>query len=227
MSADASTATASRRFTREDWIASARKTLVERGIDEVKVDRLARQMRVTRGSFYWHFEHRKDLLDALLTDWEARNYFELAQIRARWARSVPDLTEVVAIWLGEDPNFPSFDVAIRSWARRAPEVAQSVERVDKAWIGLLQELFEMSGYDSDESLVRARVTYFHQIGYYALGMREELSERLRLVPLYYAVLTGRALTPELTETLQRQIPTREKPTRKPRATKSKPVDPDS
>jgi AcrR family transcriptional regulator len=222
MSAAPSTTRTTRRLTREDWIASARKTLVDRGIDEVKVDRLARQMRVTRGSFYWHFQHRKDLLDALLTDWEARNYFELAQIRARWARSVPDLTEVVAIWLGEDPNFPSFDVAIRSWARRAPEVAQSVERVDKAWIGLLQELFEMSGYNPDESLIRARVTYFHQIGYYALGMREELSERLRLVPLYYEVLTGRAPTPEFTRILQSQIPTREKPARKPRVAKPKP-----
>lgn len=190
-----------RRLTREDWIASARKTLVDRGVDDVKVDRLAKQMRVTRGSFYWHFQHRKDLLDALLTDWEARNYFEIAQIRARWAKTAPDLTEVVASWLDADPAFPSFDVAVRAWARKSTDVAEAVERADAAWIGLLQELFQKSGYDSDESLVRARITHFHQIGYYALGFREPHAERLRLVPLYYRVLTGREPTANLLKTL--------------------------
>ncbi|MEA3538436.1 MAG: TetR/AcrR family transcriptional regulator [Pseudomonadota bacterium] len=190
-----------RRLTREDWIASARKTLVGRGVDDVKVDRLAKQMRVTRGSFYWHFQHRKDLLDALLTDWEARNYFEIAQIRARWAKTAPDLTEVVASWLEADPAFPSFDVAVRAWARKSNDVAEAVERADAAWIALLQELFEKSGYDSDESLVRARITHFHQIGYYALGFRESHPERLRLVPLYYRVLTGREPTKNLLKTL--------------------------
>lgn len=194
-------ARAPRRLTREDWIASARKTLVERGVDDVKVDRLAKQMRVTRGSFYWHFQHRRDLLDALLTDWEARNYFEIAQIRARWAKNAPDLTEVVASWLEADPAFPSFDVAVRAWARKSNEVAEAVERADAAWIALLQELFEKSGYDSDESLVRARITHFHQIGYYALGFREPHAERLRLVPLYYRVLTGREPTAKLIKVL--------------------------
>ncbi|WP_339707808.1 TetR/AcrR family transcriptional regulator [uncultured Sphingosinicella sp.] len=194
-----------RRLTREDWIASARKTLVERGVDDVKVDRLAKQMRVTRGSFYWHFKHRRDLMEALLTDWEARNYFEIAQIRARWAKTAPDLTEVVASWLEADPAFPSFDVAVRAWARKSTDVAEAVERADTAWIALLQELFEKSGYDSDESLVRARITHFHQIGYYALGFREPQAERLRLVPLYYRVLTGREATANLLKKLDELV----------------------
>jgi AcrR family transcriptional regulator len=206
-----------RRLTREDWIASARKTLVDRGVDDVKVDRLAKQMRVTRGSFYWHFQHRKDLLDALLTDWEARNYFEIAQIRARWAKTAPDLTEVVASWLEADPTFPSFDVAVRAWARKSTDVAEAVERADTAWIALLQELFEKSGYDSDESLVRARITHFHQIGYYALGFREAHAERLRLVPLYYRVLTGHEPSANLLKTLAELVkekPTARRPSRK-------------
>jgi AcrR family transcriptional regulator len=212
----------SRRLTREDWIASARTVLVERGIDEVKVDRLAREMRVTRGSFYWHFQQREDLLDALLTDWEARNYFEIAQVRARWARSQPDMVEVIAVWLGEDPSVLSFDIAVRAWARRAADVAGSVGRVDKAWISLLQELFAHSGLGHDESLVRARVNYFHQIGYWALNLEEEPAERLRLVPTYYKVLTGRDPPAALTKVLSQQPSVvREKPA-KSSAPKAKP-----
>jgi AcrR family transcriptional regulator len=57
MTENTAPAPAARRFSREDWIASARKVLVESGVDDVKIDRLARKMKVTRGSFYWHFQH--------------------------------------------------------------------------------------------------------------------------------------------------------------------------
>jgi hypothetical protein len=66
-----------------------------------------------------------------------------------------------------------------------------MHRVDNEWINLLQLLFEPEGYDPAERLVRARIVYFHQVGYHALALREPYSERLRLVPYYYKVLTGR------------------------------------
>jgi AcrR family transcriptional regulator len=181
----------SKRFTREIWIANARKQLVEEGIGDVKVDRLAQKMKVTRGSFYWHFVNREDLLDALLNDWETRNYFEIAQVKARWARTEPDLSEVVSIWIGEDPAFPAFDMAIRAWARKSEPVAASVKRIDDQWISLLQDLFVKGGYDETESFVRARISYFHQIGYYALGLQEDIGDRVKLAPYYYRALTGK------------------------------------
>jgi AcrR family transcriptional regulator len=211
-----------RRLGREDWIAAARKILVDRGIDDVKVDRLARQMRVTRGSFYWHFQDRRELLDALLTDWEARNYFEIAQVRARSARATDGMVEVFGIWLGEDASVLLFDIAVRSWARRSAEVAASVARVDKAWIELIQEFLERDGYSGDEALVRARVTYFHQIGYWALNIDDEPLERLRLVPVYYQVLTGREPSAELMRVLKQQATRMKAPkTPKPRAKRAK------
>ena len=190
-----------RQLNREDWLAVARKTLVASGIDDVKVERLAAKMRVTRGSFYWHFENRRDLLDALLNDWEVRNHFEMAQIRTRWSRSEPDLSEIVAIWIGGDPDFPSYDMAIRGWARKSPSVSEAVVRIDEAWVALIAELFRREDYSEDESFVRARVIYFHQVGYHALGIHEDVRERIRLAPLYYKALTGKEPGTKLRRTL--------------------------
>jgi AcrR family transcriptional regulator len=181
----------SRQLSREDWITEARKALVKSGIDDVKVDQLAKTMRVTRGSFYWHFEGRQALLDALLQDWEVRNHGELAQVRDRWSVSDPDLSEIVAIWLAEEPGFPAFDMAVRIWARKSPSVARAVRRIDSAWITLLTDLFRHSGFNETHSLVRARIAYFHQIGYYALAHPDSLKDRLQLAPDYYRSLTGR------------------------------------
>jgi AcrR family transcriptional regulator len=166
--------------------------LVAAGVDDVKVDRLSRQLKVTRGSFYWHFKNRKDLLDALLDGWKQQNLSEIAQVRNRRREAGPDMVEVVRIWLQEDPAYPTFDMAIRFWARKDPAVAALVRRTDDEWIGLLQAIFQANGEGELASLARARITYFHQIGYYALAIEESLEDRLALSPYYHAVLTGTA-----------------------------------
>lgn len=182
---------AQKRLTREDWIAAARKVLVKSGVGGVKIDRLTHDTRATRGSFYWHFKDRDELLKALLHDWEVANYVAIANIRARWARSKVDFTELVEIWIDEGPQSPAFGMAIRTWAHDDPNVEEVMHRVDNEWINVLQLLFAPEGYDDTERLVRARIVYFHQVGYHALALREQYSERLRLVPYYYKVLMGR------------------------------------
>jgi AcrR family transcriptional regulator len=183
-------------LSREDWIAEARKVLVTSGIDDVKVDRLARKLKVTRGSFYWHFRNRKELLDALLSRWESQNVEEMEQIRARTG-SDPNTLEVVRIWLGEDPAYPTFDMAIRFWARKSRPVAALVRDIDDRWISLLQSMFRQRGLSELESFARARIFYFHQIGYYALAIEESLDDRLRLAPYYHLILVGDASPDEL------------------------------
>lgn len=206
----------SRKLTREDWIAVARKVVVKSGIEDVKVDRLAKRMKVTRGSFYWHFEDRQALLDALLDDWRGRNIREIEQITARWATTPLDFVEVIRIWLGEDPIVPQFDAAIRAWARKSPAVARLVHETDDAWVALLRSHFTRMGMGADESLVRARIVYFHQIGYYALAIDEDMTERVRLAPFYNEVLTGQKATPEL-ETMLSSLIERTEPRRRTRS----------
>ena len=52
---------------RKEWLRTARLALLRGGPDEVRVERLARDLRVTKGSFYWHFKDREELLAKL---WE-------------------------------------------------------------------------------------------------------------------------------------------------------------
>jgi len=56
-------------LTPEAWIVAATDVLIDRGIDAVRVDVLAKAMDVTRGSFYWHFKDREALLVAVLNAW--------------------------------------------------------------------------------------------------------------------------------------------------------------
>ena len=61
------------KVTRDDWINLALDVLVSDGVEQVKVLNLAERMGVSRSSFYWYFKSRQELLQALLSVWQATN----------------------------------------------------------------------------------------------------------------------------------------------------------
>jgi AcrR family transcriptional regulator len=178
---------------REAWLIAARSALISEGIGGVEVGKLARKLRATRGGFYWFFSSRKQLLENLLSDWEETNSAAFkAVIRDRGANGTAEFRALCDIWINEEGYDPQWDAAVREWARISPRVAKVVRRVDDARIEIMQRIFLDLGYDETESFVRARTTYFHQVGYYTLGVRESREQRLKLLPLYMRILTGRS-----------------------------------
>lgn len=178
-------------LSRKEWLAAARKQLIRHGIEGLKVDTLAKKIGVTRGSFYWHFTSRSDLLSALLQHWEDTNNAPmLTAIEAAAMRgNKDDFGKVIgALWMDEARYSPDFDSAVRNWAKRDRAVAEAVYRVDDARIEAFRRMFEAYGFEGDRALIRARVTYFHQVGYHALRIRESKAERNRLGPLYDEIL---------------------------------------
>lgn len=181
-------------LTREDWILAARKALIKGGIGAVRIVPLAKSLMMTRGGFYWHFKDRQDLLDALLDDWVRTNTASFASILKGPERSgIEKFRSLVDLWIREEEYDPGWDTAVRNWARLSREVASVVKQVDEDRIGIIRQIFLDLGYCDPQALVRARITYFHQVGYYTLGLEESRERRLELLPIYIESLTGRSL----------------------------------
>lgn len=177
------------RLTREDWVTAAVETLIQEGVTNVRVDRLAKAFKVTRGSFYWHFECRDDLLNAILEHWRTTNTEPMLRAIAQATGQDRNAFDLVAkLWIDEHAYRPAYDSAMRDWARVDPVVAAAVRQIDDSRIAALAAMFRGYGFADDAALVRARVTYFHQVGYYALAIRETTEERLRLLPQYSKIL---------------------------------------
>jgi AcrR family transcriptional regulator len=192
ISAKTSAKAAAPAIGRQGWLDAARTLLIREGIAGVKVDRIARRLKVTRGGFYWFFDSHKQLLDALLADWEERNTEGFkAVLRESGRNGMAEFQALVDLWLNEKNYSPAWDAAVRDWARVSSKVANAVRRTDDIRIDVLRQVFLDMGCEEQEAFVRARICYFHQVGYYALGVRESREERLRLMPLYTRVLTGR------------------------------------
>ncbi len=131
---------------RSDWLRAARLALLHHGPDGVRVEPLARELGVTKGSFYWHFRDRKAILDALLEDWASETALltdAVAAVRAEqpgdavFDRLIEDQKRLsVQSERGETPS----DAAIFAWAAVDPTIAKRVSGIEAERIHLFREL---------------------------------------------------------------------------------------
>jgi AcrR family transcriptional regulator len=63
-------------LTASDWAEAALQLIAEKGLAALTVSVLAERLSVTKGSFYWHFGGRSELLAAALDRWEQRTTTE-------------------------------------------------------------------------------------------------------------------------------------------------------
>src|SRR6266404_1249322 len=59
-------------LTAADWAEAALQLIAEAGLRALTVEALAARLGVTKGSFYWHFKGRSELLAVALNRWEQR-----------------------------------------------------------------------------------------------------------------------------------------------------------
>ena len=153
-------------LTPADWIKAATDVLVDKSIDAVRVDVLAKGLKVTRGSFYWHFQDRDDLLKQLLKSWRDA---ATEQIISRFERSGAD-PEALVRELASLPfrgtaafNSASIELAIRAWARRDDMARQVVDEVDAKRLSYVSQCFVALGFNFQEAGMRAFVLYSYMI----------------------------------------------------------------
>jgi len=178
---------------RAAWIAEAREALIKGGIASVKIGKLATRLDVTRESFYWHFKNLQELHDELLRDWETTTTSAHAALLDPQHDGAKEFLSMVQFHLDKQRFNPAWNSAVRDWARVARPVELAVRRVDEQIVEMIKQMFLDMGYDEVESMVRARITHFHQIGYYNVNPGESERERMQLLPVYVRLLTGRPL----------------------------------
>lgn len=154
-------------LTPEHWIAAATELLVDGGIDLVRVDVIAKQLGVTRGSFYWHFKDRNDLLERVLQAWRDA---ATEQVTARFERSHADPQRLVRDLLTlpfrgrAAQRAARIELAIRDWARRDPMARQAVDEADASRMSYIAQCFSALGFGIAEARARAAILYAYEVG---------------------------------------------------------------
>jgi AcrR family transcriptional regulator len=181
----------SSRSTKEDWLNHAIRALVADGIDQVKIQVIARELNVSRSSFYWFFESLSDLHDQLLEHWLRINTGPIIERAMRPAANIiRGMLNVFECWVDEALFDPKLDMAVRLWARRSETVEAVVHQADSQRVDAIAAMYRRHGYEAGEAFIRARVLYFTQIGHYTLEMDESLELRHSRLSYYLKCFSG-------------------------------------
>lgn len=166
---------------RGDWLKVARIALLRGGVEAVRVEKLARTLHVTKGSFYWHFKNREEILEALLHEWEEErdvisNLVNQENLRPALTHLFSEVgRRVKASELGESPS----DAAIFAWAAVSGDVAVRVNKEEAIRIRLLKQAF---GRDD-----LAEYVYMAYLGF--IARRQRVPSSVKNFPILAGVST--------------------------------------
>lgn len=162
-------------LTPADWEQAALELIAEKGVSALGVEPLARRMGITKGSFYWHFPGRDELLERALKRWESQDSAHLkmalkadqqpAERLAQfvWRTSRQTLTHRIYVALCATPD--------------DPRVGPVLKRVTSRRIKYLSAAFEELGLDPTAARQRANLVYSSYVGYLQLQAQGLVPDR--------------------------------------------------
>lgn len=153
------------RKSQQDWVEGAISALGNGGVDAVRIEPLAAQLGVSKGSFYHHFANRRALLLALLDQWEALGTSAIIdQAEAAADEASGKLEALVRIACTPNELGDSVEASVRSWAGTDPVARESTARVDQRRLDYVVGLLVETGMKRAEARRRAAMFYRVIIG---------------------------------------------------------------
>ena len=172
-----------RRLSRQDWTAAALRAIADQGLPGLAVEPLAKKLGATKGSFYWHFRDREELLNAALERWEHEgtdaviatlNPVDDERTRLRQlleALFAPEPSDAMKPETRETTTqHRALDINITLSADPGqPAVAEAVARVTARRVSYFAEQLGAIGIPAEEAKRRAVLVYAAYVGYFRLA----------------------------------------------------------
>ena len=177
-----------KRVSKSDWLAQALEVLSTEGVQGVRVERLARDLKIAKSGFYWHFRDRRELLRQLLDYWAYEFTGVVIQYQELLNADPESRLDQISSMIRKH-NLTKFDLSIRAWAAHDEMAAETVAQVYQKRLGFLRETFRELGFKGDE--LEMRTLLFVCYHSWEMNMFEGESERklARLQKLRIKLLT--------------------------------------
>lgn len=156
------------RLSQIDWIQAGFRALTVNGPQAVKAEVIARDLKVSKGSFYWHFENMPAFRDAMLAHWVAlATDAVMADVDAQHAdpkEQLRVLTKAMTTDISKPYGGMLVESAIRDWGRFDSAVSKVVGEVEDTRLKYLAGLFRRAGASATISRRYANIIYSALIG---------------------------------------------------------------
>lgn len=164
------------KLTAQNWLDIAESELAKSGISAVRIEPLAKKLKVTKGSFYWHFSSRKELFEKLLLNWRTRSTVAIIE-RLNDIELTPKerLRKLFLIPYKRNTktNGAALELAIRNWSQNDKAVQEILNEVDTHRLTFIAMIFESLGYNKEQAEIRASRFYYTMQGISVVNVYKE------------------------------------------------------
>jgi AcrR family transcriptional regulator len=151
------------RLSQKDWASAALDAIGRGGLAAVAVEPLAVRLGTTKGSFYWHFRNRDELITAAVQLWrQASTTSVIERLEAEGMPAAQRLRELFTRVFAPEAHTGA-DLALLADAAH-PVVAPALEQVTKQRLDYVTMLFRELGLASQPARRRALFAYSAYLG---------------------------------------------------------------
>ena len=182
--------TGKKRISKAEWLEAALRILAEEGVEAVRVQRMARDLGISKSGFYWHFRDRRDLLMQLLDYWAHEYTLVVTEnVELRMLDPKARLFRIAELVMEHDLG--GFDLSFWAWAADDAEVARRVAGVIRTRLDFVGKAFAELGFEGDELEMRTRLFVCYQPWERTTYPRVSKKRLRELMPVRLALLTDR------------------------------------
>ena len=162
-------------LTPEDWEKAALALIADKGVAALAVEPLARRLKITKGSFYWHFPGRDELLAAALKRWEIQDADHLERSLKADAQPLERLSRFV--WRTTRQTLTHRVYMALCAVPGDLRIGPVLQRVTVRRIAYLATAFQELGLAAPEAQRRATLVYSGYVGYLQLQAQGLVPDR--------------------------------------------------
>jgi AcrR family transcriptional regulator len=149
-------------LTAEAWAEAALDVVAAGGLEAIAVEPLARRLKVTKGSFYWHFSNRDELIKAALDLWEQR---ETVDVITGLENEPDPYQRIVNLFKRANSSYMAGRLYLAlAAASDDVRVSEVVQRVSRRRLEYLEKCYRALGMDASEAPLWATFAYATFIG---------------------------------------------------------------
>ncbi len=180
----------SKGVSKAKWLSHALDVLAAEGVQGVRIERLARDLGIAKAGFYWHFRDRNDLLQGILDYWALEftavvtkdtNLHEVAAERRLYGAMIRILEDDLA----------KYDLAIRDWAMRDDNAAETLQIVTQSRLDFAREVFSELGFRGRQLEMRTRLFVCYHSWETAMFGDLSMDERRKMLRLRHKLLLSK------------------------------------
>ncbi len=155
-------------LTPDDWIAAGFRALTAGGPQAIKIEAIARELGVSKGSFYWHFTDGPAFKRAMLRHWTdaatANVIGEVSEASSDPREQLRCLVKIAASSRSDPYGGKLVEAAIRDWARYDADAARTLQTVDCQRLEFLKSLFAACRIPAERVAASASILFGALIG---------------------------------------------------------------